>query len=118
MFGKNRPNLIVVFWLIWLWVSLSLVVAGILCASNFWEIALSVSWRTALGIVFTLVGVAVGFLSTINFFWAMVAWISENEVKPRSKGAKGGPKIVVIGGGTGLGTILRGLKEITPNLTA
>jgi uncharacterized cofD-like protein len=29
-----------------------------------------------------------------------------------------GPRIVVIGGGTGLGTILRGLKEITPNLTA
>jgi uncharacterized cofD-like protein len=117
MFGRNRPNLIVVFWLIWLWLSLSLVVAGILFASNFWEITLSVSGRTALGIIFTLVGVAVGFLSTINFFWAMVAWISENEVKPRAKGAKG-PKIVVIGGGTGLGTILRGLKVITPNLTA
>ena len=27
-------------------------------------------------------------------------------------------KIVVIGGGTGLGTILRGLKKLTPNLTA
>ncbi|MCL6590436.1 MAG: YvcK family protein [Firmicutes bacterium] len=33
-------------------------------------------------------------------------------------GATKGPRIVVIGGGTGLGTILRGLKEITPNLTA
>ena len=29
-----------------------------------------------------------------------------------------GPKIVVIGGGTGLGTIIRGLKSITDNLTA
>jgi uncharacterized cofD-like protein len=29
-----------------------------------------------------------------------------------------GPKIVVIGGGTGLGTILRGLKELTSHLTA
>ena len=29
-----------------------------------------------------------------------------------------GPKIVVIGGGTGLGTIIRGLKNITDNLTA
>lgn len=29
-----------------------------------------------------------------------------------------GPKIVVIGGGTGLGTLLRGLKRISTNLTA
>ncbi len=29
-----------------------------------------------------------------------------------------GPKIVVIGGGTGLGTILRGLKQLTAHLTA
>ena len=29
-----------------------------------------------------------------------------------------GPKIVVVGGGTGLGTIIRGLKNITDNLTA
>lgn len=31
---------------------------------------------------------------------------------------KGGPKIVAIGGGTGLSTLLRGLKEHTDNLTA
>lgn len=37
----------------------------------------------------------------------------------RSKGTfNNGPKIVVIGGGTGLGTILRGLKELTSHLTA
>ncbi|HBF37390.1 MAG TPA: hypothetical protein DDW50_08730, partial [Firmicutes bacterium] len=59
----------------------------------------------------------IGLISTIHFFWAMVAWISQNDVKVREKGVRG-PKIVVIGGGTGLGTILRGLKEITPNLTA
>jgi len=29
-----------------------------------------------------------------------------------------GPKIVVVGGGTGLSTLLRGLKEFTGNLTA
>ncbi|MCI0884207.1 MAG: YvcK family protein, partial [Chloroflexi bacterium] len=29
-----------------------------------------------------------------------------------------GPKIVAIGGGTGLATLLRGLKEYTRNLTA
>jgi uncharacterized cofD-like protein len=117
MFGRNRPNLIVVFWLLWLWVSLSLIVAGILVASKFWEIGLAISWRISGGIIFSFMGLAIGFLSTMNFFWAMVAWISQNDLKPKIKSSKG-PKIVVIGGGTGLGTILRGLKEITPQLTA
>ena len=31
---------------------------------------------------------------------------------------KVGPRIVVIGGGTGLSVILRGIKKITDNLTA
>ncbi|MBV8688981.1 MAG: YvcK family protein, partial [Candidatus Eremiobacteraeota bacterium] len=31
---------------------------------------------------------------------------------------KDGYKIVAIGGGTGLSTLLRGLKRYTPNLTA
>ena len=29
-----------------------------------------------------------------------------------------GPKIVVLGGGTGLSTLLRGLKRVSTNLTA
>ncbi len=29
-----------------------------------------------------------------------------------------GPKVVVIGGGTGLSVLLRGLKEFTSNITA
>ncbi|MEW6522411.1 MAG: uridine diphosphate-N-acetylglucosamine-binding protein YvcK [Bacillota bacterium] len=36
----------------------------------------------------------------------------------RQRQAKKGPRIVVIGGGTGLATLLRGLKEYTSNLTA
>ncbi len=36
----------------------------------------------------------------------------------KTAGNAKGAKIVVIGGGTGLGTILRGLKEVTDNLTA
>ena len=38
---------------------------------------------------------------------------------PRARGLReNGPKIVVIGGGTGLSTLLRGLKTYTKNLTA
>ena len=39
-------------------------------------------------------------------------------MKSNQNGNVKGPKIVVIGGGTGLGTILRGLKLITSHLTA
>lgn len=43
----------------------------------------------------------------------------EKETKLSYKiNAGAGPKIVVIGGGTGLSVILRGIKEITDNLTA
>lgn len=38
------------------------------------------------------------------------------ETHPYKRG--GGPRIVVVGGGTGLSVILRGLKKITDNLTA
>jgi uncharacterized cofD-like protein len=117
MFGRNKPDLIVVSWLIWLWISLSLFVIGILVVGHFWTIGLSSTGYISLGIVLILLGLMIGLISTIHFFWAMVAWISQNDVKPKEKGSRG-PKIVVIGGGTGLGTILRGLKEITPNLTA
>ncbi len=117
MFGKSKPNLIVFFWLLWLLASLCLVITGILISSNFWESGLAISWRITGGILFSLLGLAIGFLSTINFFWAMVGWIAKNDFKPRVKGAKG-TKVVVVGGGTGLGTILRGLKEVTSNLTA
>jgi uncharacterized cofD-like protein len=88
-----------------------------LVAGNFWATGLYTIWRVIIGISLNLLGLTAGFLSTLNFFWAMVAWISQNEIKPKAKGTKG-PKVVVIGGGTGLGTILRGLKEITPQLTA
>lgn len=117
MFGRKSPNLVVIFWLLWLGVSLLLIITGILISSDFWELNLAFGWRIILGILFSISGLAIGFLSTINFFWAMVTWISQNEVKPKGKTGKG-RKIVVIGGGTGLGTIIRGLKEITPNLTA
>jgi len=36
----------------------------------------------------------------------------------RQRSRQRGPKIVVIGGGTGLSTMLRGIKNLTPNVTA
>ena len=40
------------------------------------------------------------------------------EIKFKEKKVLNGPKVVVIGGGTGLSILLRGLKKYTPNITA
>lgn len=40
------------------------------------------------------------------------------KLKLRHHYLKRGPRIVAIGGGTGLSTLLRGLKELTSNITA
>ena len=39
--------------------------------------------------------------------------------RPAFRGQRGmGPKVVALGGGTGLSTMLRGLKQYTENITA
>ncbi len=45
-------------------------------------------------------------------------WIDTNKLFYKEKVLVKGPKIVVIGGGTGLSVLLRGLKEYTSNITA
>ena len=45
-------------------------------------------------------------------------WIAKNKLFYKEKVLIKGPKIVVIGGGTGLSVLLRGLKEYTSNITA
>lgn len=61
-----------------------------------------------------------GYFGTLKLFWAIAIRLSKNNYlfRKNSKATAKGPKIVVVGGGTGLGTILRGLKKITSNLTA
>ncbi|MZP29385.1 uridine diphosphate-N-acetylglucosamine-binding protein YvcK [Heliobacterium undosum] len=71
---------------------------------------------------------AIGLFLHIYGFMAMVRSIFEVlaperdarlvEVLYRRRSLERGPKIVVIGGGTGLSVLLRGLKEFTSNLTA
>ena len=66
-------------------------------------------------IVVGLVGVA---RALINPFWSSDANQPLVEVIYQKRFLARGPKIVAIGGGTGLSTLLRGLKEHTSNLTA
>ncbi len=45
-------------------------------------------------------------------------YLKDKKEKDNNKRLSLGPKVVIIGGGTGLGNILRGLKEYTSNITA
>jgi uncharacterized cofD-like protein len=77
------------------------------------------------GLLVGLVGVAlvvIGFVGVaralIRPFWSSDANQPLVEVIYQKRFLARGPKIVAIGGGTGLSTLLRGLKEHTSNLTA
>ncbi|MCY3802745.1 MAG: YvcK family protein [Chloroflexi bacterium] len=77
-------------------------------------------WRE-LGI--GLVGVAIAALSTFWLFKSVLSVViapgeDVAEILYRGRRLRRGPRTVGIGGGTGMGTLLRGLKEHTSNLTA
>lgn len=115
---KNRPKIITMCWLVCLLVCLALIGTGIIIGFNIWKLNITITWvRVLSGVLLAFSGLGLGYYSTLRFFWIIVTWLSKYEKYRNGKGGKG-PKIVVIGGGTGLGTILRGLKEITPHLTA
>ncbi|MGE5605707.1 MAG: gluconeogenesis factor YvcK family protein [Bacteroidota bacterium] len=114
---KNQPQIIAAFWLVCLLICLTLIGTGISIGFDIWGIkALNIWARAIISLLMMGAGIGLGYFSTLKFFWMMVTWLAKNERYRNGKGK--GPKIVVIGGGTGLGSILRGLKEITPHLTA
>ncbi|OPZ75488.1 MAG: Gluconeogenesis factor [Firmicutes bacterium ADurb.Bin456] len=77
-----------------------------------------------LGIVLLVLGLAVMSLGILRAFHSVaVALAPEKEGRMAEiiyarHNLRRGPRIVVIGGGTGLSVLLRGLKEYTSNLTA
>lgn len=82
----------------------------------------SFSLLVGLSIIFLgLILLVVGFRKTIrSIIGALIPDSEENlaELVYQRRQLEKGPKIVVIGGGTGLSTLLRGLKRYTSNLTA
>lgn len=117
---KRRPKVIAMCWLVCLLVCLTLIGTGIMIIIGFdiWGINTLEVWERVLSVlVLVVLGFGIGYFSTLKFFWTIVTWLAKYERFRNGKSGKG-PKIVLIGGGTGLGTILRGLKEITPHLTA
>ncbi|GAB6100149.1 YvcK family protein [Halanaerocella petrolearia] len=77
-----------------------------------------------LGVMIILVGlycVALGIRRTIKSVYEVVLPEQNAELVDlffQKRYLKKGPKIVVVGGGTGLSTLLRGLKKYTTNITA
>lgn len=75
-----------------------------------------------------LIFIAIGVFLTVGAFWrlneSLLSAVMPNghnnlvDIVYNHRQLKRGPKIVTIGGGTGLSTLLRGIKEYTTNVTA
>lgn len=75
------------------------------------------------GVLFAIVGLVLIAISIAKLSESLVSAFTTDETKLidllyRKRARKAGPKIVAIGGGTGLSTLLRGLKEHSDRLTA
>ena len=78
---------------------------------------------TARGILFGIVGITLVIISILQLSRSLLsAFVTEDidiaDALYRKRIRRKGPKIVALGGGTGLSTLLRGLKNHTENLTA
>ncbi|MGD9155954.1 MAG: YvcK family protein [Bacillota bacterium] len=117
MTRKPRESLVVFSWFIWILICLVFVAGGFLILVDWWRLDFKSWGRIITGSVVLLSGLIVGYFITSHFFWWVVNGLSSGDFKQKNSRGRG-PKVVVVGGGTGLGTILRGLKEISSNLTA
>ncbi len=124
-----RPGLGLKRWLLLLIAGLILLALGVaelprlLDFSAWWRLVeRSGPWQPIV-LLFTIGGILVG-LAIANLNRALVAAfrrVSQDDVVEavwRDRQRRRGPKIVAIGGGNGLNTLLRGLKEYTDNITA
>jgi len=72
-------------------------------------------------LIFGIVILVISFREVVRaFIKAVFPEFARSQVRPihQERLLRRGPKIVVIGGGTGLSVLLRGLKEFTSNITA
>lgn len=79
--------------------------------------------RLIRGLLLLAVGLGLGAFAMYRLSQALLAIMlpgAENavEVTTQHEQLQAGPRVVAIGGGTGLSTLLQGLKEITANVTA
>lgn len=98
-------------WIMWFFTTVFLVVTGLLVIL----LSEKFRWYGLFPILIALVG---GGYYTQILFWQLITWTPTGTDGSTTHPSGNGPRIVIIGGGTGLGTVLRGLKKVTNNLTA
>lgn len=122
------PGLKVKRWLLLAFFGFSIAMAGVAIIAGL-ELDISTYFRdTARPITTGILLLGAGIITLIIGFRKMVRSLIDSllpqrdsslvELVVQKRQLKRGPKIVVIGGGTGLGVMLRGLKEYTSNITA
>ena len=126
MSKKHRPKLILMGWISLGFLGVLLLSIGI--SSFMYNIV--IKYRTSVKIIFSVVGILLIFFSIKKFFYSIANGVKKtningdisrndiNDIIYREKILSKGPKVVIIGGGTGLSVLLRGLKEYTSNITA
>lgn len=126
MSKKCRPKLIFTVWIILGLLGIFLFSAGL--SSFIYDIF--VNYRTSIKILFIISGISLITISARKIFNYIIKSVGKsngnkdlnrediNNIIYRERVLAKGPKVVVIGGGTGLSVLLRGLKEFTSNITA
>ncbi len=126
MYNKHKSRLILMGWVFLGLLGVLLLSIGL--SSFMYDIV--IKYRTSIKVIFSIVGIFIISFSINKSFHSIINGVKKtningnisrseiNNIIYRERILSKGPKVVVIGGGTGLSVLLRGLKEYTSNITA
>ena len=133
--GWLIPGLEIKRWFGLVFIGLFFVVLGFMMASDMRPLSIAIEWIRHMATILPT-GIIGGMLMIIGFGLFFLGWQKTNvstwkitnvqasnnddilETLYRKRKLNRGPKIVAIGGGTGLSMLLKGIKKITNNVTA
>lgn len=122
-----KPGIKIKRWIFLGFIGMVLSVVGFI--EIFSQVGESIAFKV-LYLFLRLIGLLIMYIALSEFIKSFIALINNEKIKititdkniedlvDEKRVHVGGPKIVVIGGGTGLSTMLRGLKLYTNNITA
>ena len=122
-----KPGIKIKRWIFLGFIGMVLSVVGFI--EIFSQVGESIAFKV-LYLFLSLIGLLIMYIALSEFIKSFTALINNEKIKititdkniedlvDEKRVHVGGPKIVVIGGGTGLSTLLRGLKLYTNNITA
>ena len=122
-----KPGIKIKRWIFLGFIGMVLSVVGFI--EIFSQVGESIAFKV-LYLFLSLIGLLIMYIALSEFIKSFIALINNEKIKititdkniedlvDEKRVHVGGPKIVVIGGGTGLSTMLRGLKLYTNNITA